>query len=61
MIVELTMKNIVIAILISIGVLIAIGVLILTIIPDDDNVCPTIREIEMNPFMKIPPECQEMK
>ena len=55
------MKNIVVAILISIGVLIAIGVLILTIIPDNDNDCPTIREIEMNPFMKIPPECQEMK
>ena len=56
------MKLIRIAVLITIVVLIIIGVFIFTFIPDDDSEdCPTVKEIEMNPFQEIPPECLQMK
>ena len=53
--------KVIVAVLISIAILIIIGALVFTFLPDDGNDCPTVKELEMSPFMKIPPECQEMQ
>tara|TARA_B100000029_G_scaffold516610_1_gene631673 strand:+ start:530 stop:694 length:165 start_codon:yes stop_codon:yes gene_type:complete len=53
--------KVIVAILVSITLLIIIGALVFTFLPDNGDDCPTVRELEMSPFMKIPPECQEMQ
>tara|TARA_B100000686_G_C16786432_1_gene975539 strand:+ start:1626 stop:1790 length:165 start_codon:yes stop_codon:yes gene_type:complete len=53
--------KVIVAILVSITLLIIIGALVFTFLPNDGDDCPTVRELEMSPFMKIPPECQEMQ
>ena len=47
--------------LITIAIVITIVAGVLYLIPSNDgDVCPTVKDIEMNPFMEIPPECEEM-
>ena len=53
--------KVIVAILVSITLLIIIGALVFTFLQDNGDDCPTVRELEMSPFMKIPPECQEMQ
>ena len=52
-------KTLVALLFIAIVITIIAGIFYLIPMGDGDD-CPTVREIEMSPFMKIPPECAEM-
>mgnify|MGYP006136359945 FL=1 len=52
-------KTLVALVVIAIVLTIVAGVFYL-IPTDGGDDCPTVKEIEMSPFMKIPPECEEM-